>query len=154
MRTALALAAAIGSLPHAALFLPGRSLAGVQLGQTMQQVRSALGPHGVCQGCTTTTWYFNYARFTQPGLAVEFRVGRVTAVYTVWSPTGWHTRTGLTLGAVEGQVTRSAGALLPTQCPDSTALVRDTGRTRSAYYIVDGKLWGFGLMAARATPCR
>lgn len=126
----------------------------MHLGETAPQVHAALGAHGLCEGCTTTTWYFNYGKFTQPGLAVEFRRGRVTAVYSIWSPSGWHTRSGLRLGAVEGQVTKTAGPVLPMQCLDYTALVRDTGRARSAYYIVDGKLWGFGLMAARTSPCR
>jgi hypothetical protein len=154
MRTALAVAAAIGSLPHAALFVPGRSLGGVQLGEPAKQVRAALGAHGTCENCATPTWYFNYRKFTQPGLAVEFSRGRVAAVYTVWRPAGWHTRSGLVLGAVEGQVTKLAGPLLPMECLNYSALVRDTGAARSAYYVVDGKLWGFGLMPARTSPCR
>jgi len=154
MRTALAVAATIATLPHAALFVPGRSLAGVELGEPAQQVRSALGAHGLCEGCAAPTWYFNYRKFTPPGLGVEFRRGRVSAVYTVWSPAGWHTRSGLALGAVEGQVTQAAGSVLPVQCPGYVALVHDSRRVRTAYYIVNGRLWGFGLLPAQADPCR
>ncbi|MGH2999198.1 MAG: hypothetical protein ACRDNM_07840, partial [Gaiellaceae bacterium] len=117
MRTALAVAATIGLLPHAALFVPGHSLAGVRLGEPAAQVRAALGAHGVCDGCTTPTWYFTYAKFTQPGLAVEVHAGRVAALYTIWQPHGWHTAAGLRLGAVEGQVTKLEGPLVPLECP-------------------------------------
>jgi hypothetical protein len=154
MRTALAVAAAIGALPHGALFVPGRSLAGVRLGEPAAQVRASLGPHGVCESCTTATWYFTYAKFTQPGLAVEVRAGRVAAAYTIWQPQGWHTPSGLRLGAVEGQVTKLGGQLTPIECPGYSALVRDVGAVRTAYYVVGGKLWGFGLVPAGTNPCR
>lgn len=154
MRTALAIAATIGSLPHSGVLVPGHSLGGVRLGEPAQQVRAALGPHGVCANCATMTWYFNYAKFTQPGLAVELRNGRVSAVYTIWSPSGWHTPSGLALGAVEAQVAKLPGPPVPMQCVGYTVLVRDTGAVRTAYYVVNGNLWGFGLMPARTNPCR
>lgn len=154
MRIALAVAAAIGTLPHGGALVPGRSLGGISLGEPSAQVRTALGAHGVCDGCATTTWYFTYRKFTQPGLAVELTAGRVSAVYTLWQPSGWHTAAGLRLGAVEGQVTKLASPVTPYQCPGYTALARDSGAVRTDYYIVDGKLWGFGLMRAQANPCR
>lgn len=134
--------------------MPGHSLGGIQLGETSAAVRSALGPHGVCDGCSPRTWYFTYRAFTQPGLAVELTAGRVSAVYTIWQPAGWHTTGGLRLGADEGQVTSIAHSVSPVQCPSYTALVRDSGGTRTVYYVVDGKLWGFGLMMTGTSPCR
>ncbi len=154
MRTAIALAAATASLPHGGVLVPGHTLAGVHIGESATEVRTALGAPGVCDGCATTTWYFTYAKFTQPGLAVELRGGRVSAVYTIWQPSGWHTTTGVRLGAVEGQVTKLYAPVTPVVCPAYTALVRDTSGVRTAYYIVDGKLWGLGLMRARTSPCR
>jgi hypothetical protein len=154
MRTALAVAAAIGALPHGGTLVSATSLGGVRLGEPAAQVRAALGPHGVCDGCSTPTWYFTYRKFTQPGLAVELSAGRVSAVYTIWRPHGWHTAAGLSLGAVEGQVAQLAAPVTPLQCPGYTALVRDARGARTAYYIVNGRLWGFGLMRAQASPCR
>jgi hypothetical protein len=90
MRTALAVAAVVVSLPHAGALVPGHSLGGVRLGEPAAQVQASFGAHGVCSGCATTTWYFTYRRFTQPGLAVELQDGKVSAVYTVSSPRGWH----------------------------------------------------------------
>ena len=158
MNLALALVTLVvstGTLPKAGTLEPGRSLGGVRLGETAAQTRAALGSsYGVCTGCSRTTWYFTYGKFTRSGLAVELERDRVSAVYTIWSPPGWHAPKGLALGAPRGQIEPLAGALLPVACPGYDALVRDAGGTRTVYYVVDGKLWGFGLMAARANPCR
>jgi hypothetical protein len=154
MRTVLATAAAVASLPHAGVLVPGHSLAGVRIGEPAAQVQAALGAHGVCSGCATTTWYFTYGRFTQPGLAVELTDGKVSAVYTIWQPPGWKGPRGLELGAPEVEVAALAGSIVPFNCPGYTAWVIDVGRVRTAYYVVDGKLWGFGLVRAPKSPCR
>jgi hypothetical protein len=147
---------AVAALPQPGTLVPGRSLAGVRIGDTAAAVQAVLGHrYGVCQGCTVTTWYFNYRAFDQHGLAVEFTNGRASAVYTLWQPPGWRTQGGLQLGAVQGQVTAHAGTLIPVQCSGGyEALVTDTHAVRTAYYIVDGKLWGFGLVHALESPCR
>lgn len=141
----------IAALPHAGTFVPGRSLGGVRLGEPAAEVRRALGrDYGLCRGCATTTWYFTYRRFDDQGLAVELTRGRVSAVYTIWQPSGWHTRSGIALGATEGQVTNAVGAVVPVTCSGYTALLRGA----SAYFIVGGNLWGFGLFRERGSPCR
>jgi hypothetical protein len=145
---------AVAALPRTGVFLPGRSLAGIQLGESATAVRAALGAHGVCIGCATTTWYFNYKPFTQRGLAVEFTKGRVSAVYTLWQPSGWTAANGLRLGVVEGQLATSAGPLVNVVCTGYDARVADAPHGRSVYYVVQGKLWGFGLLRAHANPCR
>ena len=158
MRAALALVAIVastGSLPKAGMLVPGQSLGGVRLGETAAQTRAALGGfYGRCHGCDGTTWYFTYGKWTRTGLAVELQNGRVAALFTLWKPPGWHTAGGLRLGAVEAQVTSLAGPVVPVACAGYTVLVRDAHGTRTAYYVVDGELWGFGLMRARANPCR
>jgi len=158
MRAALALVAIVastGSLPKAGMLVPGQSLGGVRLGETAAQTRAALGGfYGRCHGCDGTTWYFTYGKWTRTGLAVELHNGRVAALFTLWKPPGWHTAGGLRLGAVEAQVTSLAGPVVPVACAGYTVLVRDAHGTRTAYYVVNGELWGFGLMRARANPCR
>jgi hypothetical protein len=151
----LALAgSAAAALPRPGVFVPGRSLAGIRLGESAGEVRAALGAHGVCIGCATTTWYFNYEPFSQRGLAVELTRQRVTAVYTLWQPVGWRAENGLRLGVVEAQLTASAGALVSVVCSGYDARVADAPQARSVYYVVQGKLWGFGLLQAHADPCR
>ena len=152
----LSLAApAAAAPPRAGTLVPGRSLGGVRLGETAAEVRAELGSrYGVCRGCGTTTWYFTYRPFTRQGLAVELTRNRVSAVYTVWQPSGWHAPKGLAFGAVEAQVTTLAGPLVVLTCAGYEALTKDTAEAQTAYYIVDGKLWGFGLLRAHANPCR
>jgi hypothetical protein len=145
---------ALAALPRNGVFVPGRSLAGVQLGESATGVHAALGAHGVCVGCATTTWYFNYKPFDQHGLAVELTSGRVSAVYTLWQPAGWRAAKGMRLGVVEGQLATSVGPLVNVVCPGYDARVADGPQARSVYYVVQGKLWGFGLLRAHANPCR
>jgi hypothetical protein len=148
-------APAAAAPPRAGTLVPGRSLGGIRLGETSAHVRAALGDrYGVCRGCNTTTWYFTYRPFTRAGLGVELTRNRVSAVYTLWQPSGWSAPKGLFIGAVEAQVTTLAGPLVVLTCSGYEAFTKDTSDVQTAYYIVDGKLWGFGLMRAHTNPCR
>lgn len=148
-------ASAAAALPKHGTLVPAASLGGVRLGQPAAAVRAALGPrYGVCRGCARTTWYFTYRPYDQRGLAVELTRGRVSAVYTLWQPPGWRSTQGVRLGANEAQVTTLAGALLPVECRGYRALIRDHGPTRTAYYMLGGGLWGFGLLTPSQSPCR
>jgi len=152
----LAVAApATAALPRAGTLVPGRSLGGIRLGEPAPQVRAALGGFfGVCSDCSRRTWYFTYRPFDSRGLGVELTKGRVTAVYTVWQPSGWHGPQGLVLGQPASVVDARLGKLLPVACAGYSALVDDTPAARTAYYVVNGRLWGFGLLDAKASPCR
>lgn len=141
----------IAALPPAGTFAAGSSLGGVRLGATAAEVRRRFGSdYGVCRGCATTTWYFTYRRFDDRGVGVELTGGRVSAVYTLWRPAGWRGPHGLRFGASAGAVTAATGAVVPFSCSGYTALVDRT----SVYYIVDEKLWGFGLIRRGRSPCR
>ena len=152
---ALFLAApAAAGLPRAGALVPGRSLGGVRLDETASAVRASLGTfYGTCRGCPGRTWYFTYRGFDRHGLAVELERGRVSAVYTLWEPHGWHARRGLRLGATPLVVHERAGSLRTIVCAGYDALVRDSGGTRTVYYVFGGRLWGFGLFARGADPC-
>ena len=156
--TVLALAAAAPAaarLPRLGALVPGRSLGNVRLGEPAAQVRAALGGfYGACRGCSVPTWYFTYRAFEQHGLGVELTGGRVSAVYTLWQPPGWRGPKGLVLGATEAAVDARLGPLLPIACTGYTALVHDQPQARTAYYVLNGRLWGFGLLGAKASPCR
>jgi hypothetical protein len=87
-------------------------------------------------------------------MAIELMSGRVSAVYTLWQPAGWHASRGLRLGAFEAQVTSLAGPVATVTCPGYGALVHDHARARDVYYVSGDRLWGFGLLDRRADPCR
>ena len=148
-------APAAAALPRAGTLVPGSSLGGVRLGERAAQVRTALGGFvGACSNCARTTWYFTYRPFDNRGLGVELTKGRVSAVYTIWQPGGWHGPKGLVLGQPASVVDAKLGKLLPVACAGYSALVDDTPGARTAYYLVNGRLWGFGLLRAKARPCR
>ena len=154
--TALVLSpAALAGLPSPGKLIPGRSLAGVRIGEPQRSVQATLGrSYGVCNGCAVPTWYFNVREFDQHGLGVEFTKGRVSAVYTIWQPDGWTGPKGLTLGALQAEVDASAGPIFQVTCAGYTAWVNDGKSVRTVYYILNGSLWGFGLVRAHANPCR
>jgi hypothetical protein len=151
---ALAVPAAAG-LPKVGVLVPGRSLGGVRLGESPRAVRAELGTfYGTCRSCPRRTWYFTYGPFDRHGLAVEFTRGRVSSVYTLWRPHGWHAPHKLGFGTSALAVHRLTGASRTVPCGAFDALTRDTAHARTAYYLLNGRLWGFGLFARRAAPCR
>ena len=153
---ALVLAApASAGLPKAGTLVPGRSLGGVRLGESPRAVRAALGSsYGICRGCRRRTWYFTYRFLDKHGLAVEFVRGRVSGLYTLWRPAGWHGPHGLGFGATPLVVHRRVGTTRTLSCPGYDALVHDAFGARTAYYLFNGRLWGFGLFRPGTSPCR
>lgn len=153
---ALVLAApAAAELPREGVLVPGRSLGGVRLGESPRAVRTALGTFfGRCRDCARTTWYFTYRPFDRHGLAVEFAHGRVSGVYTLWRPAGWHAPHRLGFGSSVLAVHRVARASRTVVCRGYEALVGDSAHARTAYYLDAGKLWGFGLFHRGSSPCR
>jgi hypothetical protein len=154
--TALVLAApAAAGLPRNGALDPGRSLGGVRLGESSQAIAAELGgSYGTCNDCVQRTWYFTYKPFDRHGLAVEFEHGRVSGVYTLWRPSGWHAPHKLGFGSSVLVVHRHTGASRTVTCKDYEALVQDSAHARTAYYLLNGRLWGFGLFRRGASPCR
>ena len=149
----LAAPAAAGP-PKAGVLVPGRSLGGIRLGESPRAVRAALGTfYGACSGCSRRTWYFTYGPFDKRGLAVEFTRGRVSGLYTLWRPSGWHGPKGLGFGTTPLVLHKLVGDLRTVVCHGYEALVRDSA-ARTAYYLYDGRLWGFGLFHRGFSPCR
>jgi hypothetical protein len=154
--TALVLAApAAAGLPKAGKLVAGRSLGGIRLGESPRAVRAALGSfYGACRDCPRRTWYFTYHPFAKRGLAVEFTRGRVSGLYTLWRPKGWHARHRLGFGSSPLAVHALIGSTRTVVCRGYDALAQDSARARTVYYIFGGRLWGFGLFRRGADPCR
>jgi hypothetical protein len=145
---------AVAAPPPRGVFAPGESLGGLRLGMTKAQVRAAWGTDfGRCRNCARETWYFNYRPFTPQGAGVVFQRGRAYHVFTLWQPAGWRTTKGLTLGALEGQVTQAYGTLQRRSCRDYDALVLRSPEAQNLFYIHEGVLWGFGLTRPESDPC-
>jgi hypothetical protein len=162
-RTILALLVAAVATPAAAalpprhgVLAPGRSLGGLRLGMTPAQVRAGWGSDfGRCRGCARPTWYFTYRRYHSHGAAVQFRGGRVEAIFTLWAPSGWKTTKGLYIGDNVDRVPGLYGTLARADCPGNYyALTMPTPGGVNAIYVVNEKIFGFGLLSFRAPICR
>jgi len=153
---ALALAApAAQAAPTRGELVPGRSLGGLELGATKTDVRAAWGMRfGRCRSCRRETWYFNFRPFEPKGLGVEFRGGRVAALFTLGRPDGWRTPEGLRLGDHVARVTEAYGALARRECGAYYALTLPARGAVSAFYVSGDRVWAFGLIDRRSAVCR
>jgi hypothetical protein len=151
----LVTASAAAAPPRAGIVVPGKSLGGLALGATRAEVRTAWGPgFGICRDCRQQTWYFNLRRFEPQGAGVAFRRGRVVALFTLWSPRGWHTDRGLQIGDPAARIAGLYGPLLRTNCGTYAVLRLRSGRTATSFYVVDEQVWGFGLSRLAEPACR
>jgi hypothetical protein len=147
-------APAVAAAPAEGVFVPGESLGGLGLGLTKAEVRKRWGSRfGLCRNCARSTWYFNLKPFEPQGAGVEFRRHRVARVFTVWRPLGWHTDDGLELGVQLDELREAVPGLEVRRCDGYEAYLTETGGSTSVYYVYRGRLWGFGLMSQRLSPC-
>jgi hypothetical protein len=161
MRPLLATAAALvltasasAAPPRAGVVIPGKSFGGLTLGATREQVRAAWGNgFGVCRDCRAQTWYFNYRPLQPQGVGVSFHRGRATALFTVWSPRGWRTSRGLEIGDPVARMAGLYGPLLRVSCGTYSVSTLRRGRTTTAFYVVDERIWGFGLSLRGQQVC-
>jgi hypothetical protein len=142
--------------PRAGVLVPGESLGGARLGWSVAQLERTWGTFfGRCRNCRVETRYYNRVPFLPEGAGVELRRGRVTAVFTLWAPREWHTDRSVYVGEPERRVRTAHGAVQRRSCAGYDALVlRRSGTARSVVYVVDGKVWGFGLLGSGAQVCR
>jgi hypothetical protein len=141
--------------PRAGLVVPGKTLGGLALGATKAQVRAAWGTrHGVCRDCPRETWYFNLKRFEPQGAGITFRKGRAVALFTVWSPPGWHTAQDLRIGDPEFRIATIYGTLFRVDCGRYSARTMRSRGVTTAFYVVDEQVWGFGLSRPGQPVCR
>lgn len=148
-------AAAAPAPPSGGLVVPGTSFGGLRLGATTNQVESRWGrAYGVCRNCARETWYFNYFAFRPAAIGAEFRGGRAVAFFTLYSPPGWHTRGGLTLGDTIAEVTADYGALTRRACRGYHALLLPRAGALTIFYGFEGRLWAFALQRPGIPVCR
>jgi len=149
-------ASAAAAPPRKGVLSPGKSLGGLRLGATPAQVKAAWGSsYGRCRDCARPTWYFTYRRYKPRGAAVQFNRSRVEAIFTLWAPRGWRTTTGLKIGDDVTRITSLYGTLARTDCPGNYyALTLPTRGGVNAFYVVNEKVFGFGLVNFTVPVCR
>lgn len=152
---AVALPAGAAAPPGAGVLVPGRSLGGIELGMTKAEVERRWGrAYGVCRGCARETWYFNYYAYQPRGAGVEWRRGRVAAVFTIYQPLGWRTPKGLELDDPVARLTALYGPLRITSCDGYAAHELRGRNATTAFYVLGDRLWAFGLSRPGLPLCR
>lgn len=142
-------------LPERGVLAPGKSLGGIELGQTAAQVRARWGTRStLCSVCRRTTWLYSYRGSATTGAAVSFRGGRVSTVFTLGVPRGWRTDRGVALGDPATKVQAVYGALPWSRCIGYGAVsIRRAGVVASIYTYGDS-VYGFALTLPSEPVCQ
>jgi hypothetical protein len=158
-RPALALGGAahathVVGLPKQGVLVSNQSLAGIRLGDTRATVRKLWGGHYTrCTGCKPETWFYFYAPPADPvGAGVEFVNGKVVGVFTLGSPAGWRTSTGIKVGQILGFPHASDPQWL--SCNGYSAKPATRSVTAVASILTQGAaVYGFALTRPSVSPC-
>jgi hypothetical protein len=145
------------TFPVRGTFIAGKSLAGVRLGFTQARVKSLWGRrYSVCTAtvCKYPTWLYQDTTGEALGAAVVFERGKVTAVFTLGSPTGWKTDKGLKMGDVISQVYDYYDTTITTQCLGHDAISMRRGTITTSFDASSGYVYGFALTAPSQPICQ
>src|SRR5262249_4664666 len=141
------------TLPRQGVLVSGRSLAGVRLGDTMAQVRAQWGGHFVrCGGCKPAMWFYTYPPPSDPvGAGVPFANGQVVAVFTLGSPMGWRTDSGIRVGQILNNPSAGPRWL---SCAGYSAKPTAVSKASVTSILTQGAaVYGFALTRPSVSPC-
>jgi hypothetical protein len=144
----------IAALPKQGVLVSNQSLAGIELGDTRAMVKKLWGGHfSRCTGCKPETWFYFYPPPADPvGAGVEFVNGKVVGVFTLGSPAGWRTSTGIKVGQILGFPRASDPQWLT--CNGYSAKPATRSGTAVASILTQGAaVYGFALTRPSVSPC-
>jgi len=142
------------------VFVPGVSLAGIQLGFTQTRVKAALGSnYRLCtiansNLCKEPLWLFEYQRGEPLGVAVRFHNSKVSAVFTLGAIQGWKTREGLKMYDPVSNIYSLYETPISTKCIGFEAFSMRKGTITSSIYTASGVVYGFALTAPGEAICQ
>jgi hypothetical protein len=143
------------ALPRQGILVPGRSLAGVRLGDSAASVRTLWGRNfAVCRGCGAMTWLYLYSTDDPLGAGVKFRHGRVTAVFTLGGPRGWRTARGLRVGQLLDPFNDPGNASKWIACQGYGAKSVQTGDSITSILTIGQSIYGFALTRPSEPVCQ
>jgi hypothetical protein len=149
-----AAAAARTGLPQHGTLVPGRTLAGVGLGDSAASVALRLGRSSPCGVCERPTRLFLNDKLV--GLAVTYgESGRVVAVFTLGAPQGWRTASGPALGQPLQVILELYGeAVRGTQCVGYIAWSMRSRNVVTSFYSDGDAVYGFALTLPGEDVCQ
>ncbi len=150
----VAVARHVATLPQRGVLVSGMSLAGVELGDSMAKVKALWGGRFTrCGSCEPAIWFYWYPPPADPqGAGVQFSQGRVVAVFTLGSPAGWHTETGIRVGQILDNPTKPGSRWR--SCTGYSASSTLTTRDAVTSILTQGSaVYGFALTRPSVSPC-
>ncbi|HEX4518596.1 MAG TPA: hypothetical protein VH063_03340 [Gaiellaceae bacterium] len=143
------------ALPQRGILVSGKSLAGVQLGDTMPEVKALWGGRFTrCDTCKPAMWFYWYPPPADPqGAGVQFANGRVVAVFTLGSPAGWRTETGIHVGQILDNPTGAGESHWLTCAGYSANSTRTTANAVTSILTQGAAVYGFALTRPSVSPC-
>jgi hypothetical protein len=144
----------LASLPRQGVLVSGTSLAGVRLGDSMATVKQLWGGHYTrCQGCKPAMWFYLYPPPSDPvGAGVQFDNGRVVAVFTLGSPSGWHMENGIHVGQILNNPSGNEARWL--SCAGYSAKpTQVTSQAVTSILTQGAAVYGFALTRPSVSPC-
>lgn len=149
-----------GHPPARGIFVPGTSLAGVELGDTMTRVRTVFGTGDTScttknsPPCSEAVWLFEYTRGEPLGVATTFHNGKVSAVVTLGAIDGWRTAEGLKIGGPVSSMYDTYPPTTNTKCIRFETLSMKKGTATSSIHTASGVEYGFALTAPTEAVCQ
>jgi hypothetical protein len=154
-KPAYAAAHRVPGLPQRGVLVSGKSLAGVELGDSMATVKARWGGRFTrCGTCKPAMWFYWYPPPADPeGAGIQFANGRVVAVFTLGSPAGWRTETGIRVGQILNNPTESGSRWI--SCAGYSAKSTETTPNAVTSILTQGSaVYGFALTRPSVSPCQ
>ncbi len=146
----------VAALPRQGVLVNGTSLAGVQLGDTTAKVRALWGGRFTrCRECKPAMWFYLYPPPDDPvGAGVQFERGKVVAVFTLGSPSGWHTESGIRVGQILANPYNGPSKDTWLSCAGYGAQTTRSSKSAVTSILTQGAaVYGFALTRPSISPC-
>lgn len=153
-----------GHLPTVGILVPGVSLAGIKLGMTEKQVGKILGENpvlctvAISKLCAEPVFLYEYTHGEPLGVGVKFHAFEgnelVSAVFTLGTIQGWHTKEGLKMGDPVSNIYNFYSTPINTNCIGFAALSAKSGKVTTSFYTADGIVSGFALTQPPEGVCQ
>jgi hypothetical protein len=143
-----------GIFPVNGVLVRGKSLGGVQLGESASDVRALWGSAYTVIGGAPTTWLYMSPTGESVGAYVSFRNGVVTAVVTLGAIEGWRTSDGLRPGQLLSRFNDPSPATTQVACNGYGAISSRTGSAVTSILTLGQAIYGFALTRPYESVCR
>jgi hypothetical protein len=144
----------VGIFPVNGILVRGKSLGGVQLGESASAVRALWGSDYTILPGQPTTWLYMSPTGAPFGAGVSFRHRAVTAVFTLGGIAGWRTNDGLRTRQLLTSFNDPGPSTTQTACIGYGAVSTRSGGAVTSIFMQGQAIYGFALTRPYEPICR